>query len=193
MMNQKLVENQHLSKLNYTDQKPHAQKFDNCTFTDCVFTNSDLSGITFMECTFTNCDFSNSRTKDTALKNAKFVDCKLVGFKFADCSEYFMAVEFDGCNLHFASFYQTRIQKTIFKDCNLQEVDFSGADLTGASFENCELVRAIFDKTILEKADFRKAHHFVINPESNRIKKAKFSIMGVMGLLDKYDIEVEDC
>jgi len=30
-----------------------------------------------------------------------------------------------------------------------------------------------------------------IDPEINRIKKAKFSMAGVIGHLDKYDIEVE--
>ena len=30
-----------------------------------------------------------------------------------------------------------------------------------------------------------------IDPETNRIKKAKFSISGVLGLLHKYDIEIE--
>jgi fluoroquinolone resistance protein len=44
---------------------------------------------------------------------------------------------------------------------------------------------------LLEKADFRTAYNYSIDPEKNRIKKAKFSIFGVTGLLDKYDIEIE--
>jgi hypothetical protein len=43
----------------------------------------------------------------------------------------------------------------------------------------------------LEKADFRTAFNYSINPETNRIKKAKFSKEGLNGLLDKYDIEIE--
>jgi len=31
----------------------------------------------------------------------------------------------------------------------------------------------------------------LIDPEVNRIKKAKFSVSGVPGLLNKYDIEIE--
>jgi hypothetical protein len=43
----------------------------------------------------------------------------------------------------------------------------------------------------LEKADFRSAFNFSIDPEMNRMKKAKFSRTGVFGLLHKYNIEIE--
>ena len=48
----------------------------------------------------------------------------------------------------------------------------------------------ISDQTILEKADFRTAKNYSIDPEQNRLKKAKFSLSGVVGLLRKYDIVV---
>ncbi len=70
------------------------------------------------------------------------------------------------------------------------EVDFTECDLTAASFDNCDMLEATFDRTILEKADFRTAYHYSINPEVNRIKKAKFSLPEVTGLLNKYDIEI---
>ena len=72
----------------------------------------------------------------------------------------------------------------------MQEVDFTEADLTEVVFDYCDLSGAIFDNTLLEKADFRTAYHYTINPEINKIKKAKFSIAGIAGLLRKYDIEI---
>jgi uncharacterized protein YjbI with pentapeptide repeats len=73
----------------------------------------------------------------------------------------------------------------------MHEVDFSNCDLSAALFQNCDLRSAVFDKTILEKADLRGAFNFSINPENNKIKKAKFSREGALGLLDKYNIEIE--
>jgi uncharacterized protein YjbI with pentapeptide repeats len=73
----------------------------------------------------------------------------------------------------------------------LHEVDFTEADLTAAKFENCDLQRTIFANTILEKSDFRTAFNYSIDPEINRIKKAKFSLPGVLGLLAKYAIEID--
>ena len=58
-------------------------------------------------------------------------------------------------------------------------------------FDNCDLARAIFANSILEKADFRTSYNFSIDPEINKIKKAKFSLTTVSGLLGKYDIEIE--
>jgi fluoroquinolone resistance protein len=70
-------------------------------------------------------------------------------------------------------------------------VDFTNSDLTGLVFENCNLFGAIFENTILEKVDFRTSFNYSINPEINRIKKAKFSMVGIVGLLDKYNILIE--
>ena len=69
--------------------------------------------------------------------------------------------------------------------------DFTEADLTNSVFDNCDLAGAKFEKTILEKADLRTSHNYSIDPEINKIKKAKFSVHGITGLLDKYDIEIE--
>jgi fluoroquinolone resistance protein len=49
---------------------------------------------------------------------------------------------------------------------------------------------SVFDRTNLEKADFRSAGNYSIDPTTNKIKKARFSLDGVAGLLDKYDIEI---
>jgi len=65
------------------------------------------------------------------------------------------------------------------------------ADLTNSVFTNCDLAGTVFENTILVKADFRTSYNYSINPETNKIKKAKFSILGVAGLLDRYDIVVE--
>jgi fluoroquinolone resistance protein len=53
------------------------------------------------------------------------------------------------------------------------------------------LPRAVFDGTNLEGADLRSAYHFNIDPEKNRVKKARFSFNNVAGLLDKYGILIE--
>jgi uncharacterized protein YjbI with pentapeptide repeats len=74
----------------------------------------------------------------------------------------------------------------------LLQVDFSEADLTGVIFENCNLENTLFNKTILDKADFQTAYNFSIDPENNKMKKAKFASAGLRGLLDKYDIDIID-
>ena len=79
----------------------------------------------------------------------------------------------------------------MFINCNLQETDFSEADLSGSVFDTCDMLRAIFDFTNLEKADFYSSFNYSINPEKNKLKRARFSKTEVIGLLDNYDLKIE--
>jgi fluoroquinolone resistance protein len=70
-------------------------------------------------------------------------------------------------------------------------VDFTDADISQCVFDNCDLLGSIFKNTNLEKADLITASNYSIDPELNRLKKAKFSQPAVVGLLDKYDIIIK--
>jgi len=56
---------------------------------------------------------------------------------------------------------------------------------------NCDLQRTFFNNTNLEGVNFRTSFNYSIDPELTRIKKAKFSLHSIAGLLDKNDIEIE--
>jgi uncharacterized protein YjbI with pentapeptide repeats len=73
----------------------------------------------------------------------------------------------------------------------LKNVDFTESDMTKSIFSNADLMNSIFDRTILKEVDFLTAINYSIDPEINIIKKAKFSLHGVPGLLNKYDIKIE--
>jgi fluoroquinolone resistance protein len=75
---------------------------------------------------------------------------------------------------------------------HLDEVDFTAAaDLFLATFTHCDLSRATFSNTNLIGADFRSSEHLSLDPEANRIRKARFDRQNVLGLLDKYDIRID--
>ena len=102
-----------------------------------------------------------------------------------------ISLDFKDCQLNFSSFYKLKLKATQFLNCSLQEVDFTETELTNSVFDNCDLSRAIFEYSVLEKSDFRTAYNYSIDPETNRIDKAKFSTSGLSGLLEKYNIEIE--
>ena len=178
-------------KINFTENPLPKGEYERCTFANCYFSNSDISGIKFLECGFTSCNLSMAKLVKTAFSDVKFKDCKMLGLQFENCNEFGFAVHFDGCMLYHSSFYKRKMKKTTFKNSQLHEVDFAECDLSGSIFDNCDLIGAKFENTILEKADFRTSYNYSINPEMNRIKKAKFSLIGITGLLDKYDIEID--
>jgi hypothetical protein len=43
----------------------------------------------------------------------------------------------------------------------------------------------------MEKTDFTSAVNYSIDPEINKLAKAKFSLNGIKGLLEKYNIDIE--
>ncbi len=186
----KITENKTFNKQNYSNTKLEFSEYESCIFNYCDFSNSDLSNITFIDCEFNNCNLSMIKLKSTSFKDVRFTECKLLGANFNDCKEFLLAFCFNKCNLNFATFHKLKIKSTKFKNCSLHEADFSETNLQNAKFDNCDLNRAVFENTILEKADFISSYNYSINPESNKIRKAKFSATGIIGLLDKYNIEI---
>jgi uncharacterized protein YjbI with pentapeptide repeats len=81
--------------------------------------------------------------------------------------------------------------KTNFIACSMKETGFINTQLSNAIFDNCNLDNAIFNDSQLAGADFRSAYNYKIDPEYNPMKKAKFSVQGIVGLLEKYDIKIE--
>ena len=190
-MNTKLTENEVFEKISFSEHMLDKGVYEECTFKNCTFNSADLAGITFRTCTFNTCDCSLVSLKNTILQDVRFLNCKLLGIQFNQCSAFLLRLYFENCMLKLSVFYKLKLKNTLFKNCNLQEADFSEADLTGAAFENCDLLQVTFMHSNLEKADFRSASNYSINPEMNRIRNARFSIPGVTGLLTTYDIEIE--
>ena len=175
----------------FTKDQLEKGEYDNCLFVHCNFFEADLAGISFSETRFTGSNLSMVKTGQTTFRDIQFKECKLLGVHFEDCSDLLFKVDFDHCILNLSSFYKRNLKKTVFNSCSLQEVDLTEADLTQAVFHDCDLARAIFDHTILNKADLRTAFNYSIDPATNSIKKALFSMTGISGLLDKYDIKIE--
>lgn len=190
-MEKTYIEDKTFEKTDFSESNPVKGEYDNCTFNHCNFSGADLSHITFSECRFHNCNLSMAKTVKTALKEVAFTDCKLLGIHFEQCSQFLFSVYFENSVLNLSSFFGMNLKKARFKICSLQEVDFTQADLSGAIFDQCNLERAVFAGSILEGSDFRTAYHFSIDPEINRMKKARFSTMGIAGLLDKYDLQID--
>ena len=81
--------------------------------------------------------------------------------------------------------------KTKFDKCSLKETDFSEVNLSASVFSDCDLTGARFLNTTLEKVNFRTANNYSIDPEFNKLKKAKFSAFNLEGLLYKYQLDID--
>jgi uncharacterized protein YjbI with pentapeptide repeats len=185
------LESKTFNKVNFAESTFVASEYEQCKFMHCNFENVNLSESVFVDCEFIHCNLSTAKVIKTALRTCIFKHCKMLGIHFEHCHTFLFAVTFEDCLLNLCSFYKLNLKKTSFTQCGMNEVDFSEASLTEALFSACDLNGATFDQTHLEKADLRTSFNYIIDPDKNYIKKAKFSREGVVGLLGKYDIEIE--
>ena len=185
------VEGKTFERTDFRKNPPVKADYEDCTFIGCELSEVNLSGINFISCRFEECNLSLAKLGHTGFRDTEFIGCKLLGLRFADCNENGLSVNFKRCNLRNASFYRTKLKKTLFSACDLQETDFGECDAGGSVFENCDLRLAIFDNSKLEKADFRGSVNYSIDPARNKLKKARFSLTGLPGLLEKYELDID--
>jgi len=164
--------------------------YSGCEFRICKFSGSTLSGYSFTDCSFYDCDLSLVKLEKTSLKDVRFTRCKLLGVHFESCADFLFSVSFSDCLMDLTCFFRKDMRKTRFHSCSMKEADFTETDLTEADFDNCRLTGAQFNHTILEQADFRTATGFAIDPSKNRIKKARFTLSGLPGLVSHHGIVI---
>lgn len=192
MMDEFLYIDRTFEKLVQFEARIGNREFDGCTFKGCDFSDSTFSECTFIDCTFIGCNLSMAKLPQTGLKTVTFKDCKLLGVRFDACDNFLFKVDFLGSALDYSWFIGKKMTKTNFAGSSLKGVNFANCDLTGADFADTNLDGAIFDDTNLKAADFSTAYNYKIDPESNTMAKAKFSMHGIPGLLDKYDIRIDN-
>jgi fluoroquinolone resistance protein len=186
-----LTENETISRQTYTVTGFPKAEYIGCTFEHCDFSKTNLSTVDFVDCRFLHCNFSLADVKNTAFKSSTFEHSKVTGVNFGECNPFMFSVTFQHCILDYSVFFKQKMKKTVFTSCSLKQTDFEETDLTEAVFDNCDLTGANFYKTILEKADLRSASSFDIDPEQNKLKKARLSLTSLPGLLGKYDLKIE--
>ncbi|MDP9047320.1 MAG: pentapeptide repeat-containing protein [Bacteroidota bacterium] len=190
-MASELTENETFTKIAPETITGHKRVFVHCRFISSDLSYANLSGLTFVDCFFDECNLSLITLSGTGLQDVQFKNCKLTGADFSKSNDFLFEASFGNCMLDNAIFYKKKNKGAKFTDCSLIETDFTEADLTDVRFNNCNLHRAFFNQTILKNADFRTSYNFTIDPDSNTLKKAKFSVQGLPGLLAKYDICME--
>lgn len=90
-----------------------------------------------------------------------------------------------GCN-----FSSLKLKKTRFLASKIHLCHFNATTLVEAEFRDSDLEGTLFHHADLKKADFRNAKNYVIDPMTNEVSKAKFSIPEVLSLLSGFDIVI---
>ncbi|MBA3816424.1 MAG: pentapeptide repeat-containing protein [Parachlamydiaceae bacterium] len=180
------LENQVIQSENFLKKTLENQIFNSCSFNSCDFSESLLRNAHFCTCTFTNCNLSLAKLDGCRFQDVRFVDCKIVGAEFFKCEKTFFSPKFENCLLHYCNFSDLNMKKISFvgnklKEChftntNLISADFGEVDLYGTAFHNCDL--------------FTSSVRYDFDPQTNKIRKAKFSLYEAVGLLRGFGITI---
>jgi len=160
--------------------------FKKCDFLDC-----DLGGTDFLECVFEDCNLRLSTFVGSSFKDVKFLNSKLVGIDFTRCNTGFLEFSFSRCSIDACNFSSLPMTKTVFEKCFISECIFGGTDLRKAEFTDCDLKGTLFHEAKMAEVDFSSAKNYSINPITNNIKGAKFSLPEAVSLLQAFGIKLK--
>jgi fluoroquinolone resistance protein len=173
---------------NFSKRSLEGHVFNSCSFNSCDFSESILRNAKFSACVFMNCNLSLTKLDACRFQEVQFVDCKIVGAEFFKCDRAFFSVSFKKCLLSYCNFSDLNMKNTHFDGSKIQQAHFTNTVLSGADFADTDLSGTIFHNCDLCKADFSSAVRYNIDPQTNKIKKARFSLPEAVGLLQGFDI-----
>jgi fluoroquinolone resistance protein len=184
------LEGQIIKSENFSKKSLNGSSFAECTFDNCDFTESGLRNAQFYQCIFVNCNLSLMKLDGCRLQEGRFLGCKIVGAEFFKCDQTFFSVEFKNCVLQYCNFSDLNMKNARFAGSKLKECHFTSTVLTGADFAEVDLTGTVFHNCDLSRADFSQSISYQIDPQTNKIKKAKFSLPEAVGLLSAFDITI---
>jgi len=167
-----------------------SKSFYNCTFTGCDFTESDFSFSLFSDCIFEDSNLSLIKLAETKIHSAQFNVCKIMGVDFTQISKLIFKIGFHDSQITKCTFSSLDMVESEFIDCNIYQSDFYRAKLAKSNFSGSDLEESIFEDTDLTGTDFSNAKNYSINPLTNKVKNAEFTMPEAIHLLDALDIKI---
>lgn len=164
------------------------QEFEKCTFKKLDLSGVAITNANFINCRFEDCTLTRADLKNTKLYDVSFYKCKLAHVDFGQCNAFGFHVNFQECLLDYTVFLNRKLKKAQFIDCSMREAHFIRCELIGSVFKQCDLELARFEDNNLMQVDFTSSYNLELDPDDNKVKKARFSLHNLPGLLVKYDL-----
>lgn len=168
--------------------------FSDCLFENCNFMEPSLNNVSFHECRFENCTVINPQLEFSSLRNAEIAGCNLIGINWSALSTNKYALLIDKMSdslLKYNNFIDLQLPKFSFASSEILNSNFEGCNLKGANFRGCSLEGTQFIDNDLRASNFTDASGYIIDLESNQLKKASFSLPEALHLLDSLEIKLK--
>lgn len=183
--------NTDFENLKIADKDLKGYLFEDCNFSSCVFDQISFEDVIFTSCIFIKCSFIMTSLNGTTMNDVFFNKCRLMGLNFTNCNEFLLNISFEQTILENIFISDKKLKKLKLSDCKLKDCDFMRIDFLQSNFSNSDFTNVTFSDCNLEKADFRASSGYFINPETNKIKNALFSLPEAQSFLTFLNIKIE--
>ncbi len=188
-------ENEKIKDLKLRNEVISDREYIDCEFYNCNFIDVDFNNCLFKDCKFHNCTMNGIRFKFSVMKNAILDGSDFISINWNTLKGDSIGAEpintVRECFFKYNNFILMKLNKVKFSSSKFQESLFENCDLIEADFKDTRFESTQFIQCNMEKADFRGAHGYVIDIQSNKLKKAKFSFPEVINLLNSIDIVID--
>jgi uncharacterized protein YjbI with pentapeptide repeats len=180
-------EDRHFASVSCPDAELAGIEFFQCRFDACQFLRSSFQKCRFEQCVFEKCDLSLLKVLESSFVGVRFLHTKMLGIDWTQAATP-LTLSFQGCNISHSTFTRLSVQRMEMIECIAREVDFTGTNLTRANLAKTDFLGSRFVDTNLSYADFSKASNYAIDPRTNRLKKAVFTLPEAVSLLSAFDL-----
>lgn len=177
--------------VNFSEMDLTEQTFENCTFVKCRFLNMTIASASFQDCVFEECEIVVVKLHGVALSNTVFKLSLIRGVNFSDCSDFGFSPEFHGCVINHCVLDRKKLRKGVFAGSQLADCDLIACDFREVDFSNTTFARVNIQDCNFEKADFRTSTGYVMNPATNKVRGARFSLPEAQSFLLLLGIRLE--
>ena len=125
-------------KLDLSSMSAFQSKWVDCQFIKCEIPLAVFSASSFERCTFLSCELQQTAFRGSSLRGCRFEECDLRHASFDGCSPIADSF-FIGCRLHYSSFNEATVFKTLFLGSNFHGADLRFIEAWENTFEDCVL------------------------------------------------------
>ena len=166
--------------------------FQSCDFQSCFFNKNNLFNCSFRDCRFNCCQISLVLLKNTMFSDIQIIESKILGLNFSECNNISFSIDFNSSIIDSVVMFEKNLKKTKYINCTIRNTDFDNCEMKGCDFSGTKFEKTSFHNCNLEKSDFSKSIGYQIDPSTNKLKEAKFSIPEAISFLSYLGIKLVD-
>jgi uncharacterized protein YjbI with pentapeptide repeats len=168
------------------------QTFESCIFSSCRFRETPMTGAAFRSSVFRSCELVVVKMSGVVLDRTLFESSKIMGINFSDADNLGFSPDFRKSVISNSVFGGLSFRKGAILECRLVDCDLSDCDFREAEFSATTFEHVAISNCNFEKADFRSARGYAIDPLTNRVRKARFSLPEALSFLSFLGIQIDD-